>query len=514
MPNVFLIFIYSSLLILSFAGCQTTLPSESTISYPTNIQALPLDNSIAIESMAPIDEAVIETPLPQAQSIFENNQISVHKKLLEPNQVGAEILYEIQIQVLQDLAHLSITESLPENLSLAKTQPIATRSGQQLNWDFHDLKAGTKESILIRLRPELEGNYTLPTQVRLAETIDLNLFAGQPDLKIQISGPASVELNTSDTWELILSNEGSAVANEVQLNVLFASGFDALSNTRFEETTLDVGDTKSYTIEAQALKGGVYENQFSAKYKHSTPQREAFASLSTKVVQSNIQIQKTGPKTAYVFKPETYNIQIFNTGDTDLTNIRITDLFADTYSVIDSGNGRVNGNAIGWLIPYLPAGSKQVIQTTMAASKPGTAAIKTLLKTANGLEAQDQVSTQWLAVPGVTISIIDGKDPITIGEKLEYSIQVKNQGEFEPVSGTISIEFSEHLKPTAILSETEGSISGNSITIPNVLLKPEKDILIQVSAQGLKAGSARANLNFIADFLIDPVISQESTNIY
>ena len=140
--------------------------------------------------------------------------------------------------------------------------------------------------------------------------------------------------------------------------------------------------------------------------------------------------------------------------------------------------------------------------------------IKTLLKTANGLEAQDQVSTQWLAVPGVTISIVDGKDPITIGEKLEYSIQVKNQGEFEPVSGTISIEFSEHLKPTAILSETEGSISGNSITIPNVLLKPEKDILIQVSAQGLKAGSARANLNFIADFLIDPVISQESTNIY
>ena len=133
MPNVFLIFIYSSLLILSFAGCQTTLPSESTISYPTNIQALPLDNSIAIESMAPIDEAVIETPLQQAQSIFENNQISVHKKLLEPNQVGAEILYEIQIQVLKDLAHLSITESLPENLSLAKTQPIATRSGQQLN---------------------------------------------------------------------------------------------------------------------------------------------------------------------------------------------------------------------------------------------------------------------------------------------------------------------------------------------------------------------------------------------
>ena len=91
---------------------------------------------------------------------------------------------------------------------------------------------------------------------------------------------------------------------------------------------------------------------------------------------------------------------------------------------------------------------------------------------------------------------------------------MKNQGEFEPVSGTITIEFSEHLKPTAILNNMSGSIIDNKIRIPEVLLKPGKDITLNISAQGVKAGSGRANLKFMADFLVNPVISQESTNIY
>ena len=514
MPNVLLTLIFSSLLILSFAGCQTTLPSDSGVPLVSAIETLPKETPLEIEMIAPIEEAIPNTQTLNDPSIFKNDQLSVEKTLLQPNQVGATLLYEIQIRAFRDIPHLTITETLPERLSLIKAKPASTAEGPQLSWHFHDLKAGSNESIFVHLRPELEGDYTIPTTVHIKEAIDLNLFAGQPDLKIQLSGPPSIELNESDTWELIVSNQGSATAKEIQLDALFSNAFDPLSEISFDESHLDVGESLSYSFEAKALRQGFFENQFRANYKHSVPDKEGFASLSTKVVQSNIRVQKMGPEIAYVFKPETYSIQIFNTGDTDLKNIRITDVFADSYSIIDSGKGRVNGNAIGWLIPFLPAGSKQIIQTKMTSSQPGTAQVKTLLKTAKGLEAEDHVSTQWLAVPGVTISITDVKDPITLGESSEYIVQVKNQGEFEPVSGTISIEFSEHLKPIAILNETNGTLSENRILIPQVILEPGKDILLKVSAEGVQAGSARANLKFMADFLVDPVLSQESTNIY
>jgi hypothetical protein len=114
----------------------------------------------------------------------------------------------------------------------------------------------------------------------------------------------------------------------------------------------------------------------------------------------------------------------------------------------------------------------------------------------------------------VTLSIVDSKDPITIGETTELSIRVRNQGEFEPVKGQIEIRFSEHLKPINILNAIEGTISDNTVLIPAVLLQPGKDVVVNIAAEGIQMGSGRTNLNFMADFLNDPVINQESTNIY
>ena len=76
----------------------------------------------------------------------------------------------------------------------------------------------------------------------------------------------------------------------------------------------------------------------------------------------------------------------------------------------------------------------------------------------------------------MTLSIVDSKDPITIGETTELSIRVRNQGEFEPVKGQIEIRFSEHLKPINILNAIEGTISDNTVLIPAVLLQPGKDV--------------------------------------
>ena len=513
MPKYFNLLLHSTLLLILVSGCQSTLPGDSKITIASEIQALPKETPIAIESIAPINESVTESLTSDESYVFQNDQLTVQKTLSKPNQVGGTLAYEIAITVLKDIEHLTIEERLPKNLLLNETTPKCNLSGNQLSWYFHDLKKGSTEQILVQVTPQVEGDYTIPTTVRLEQDINLSLFAGQPDLKIQLSGPPSIELNDSGTWELIVTNQGSAIAHDVALNALFSNAFETESAS-YSLQSLPVGASENFAFEASAIKQGLFENQFKASYKNSVPEREGIANASTRVVQSKIRVQKIGPKTAYVFKPESYKIQIFNTGDTDLKDVRITDIFAEDYSIIETGNGRVNENAIGWVIPFLPAGSKQVIQTKMTSIKPGKAIVKTLLKTANGLEATDQMTTQWLAVPGVTISIIDAKDPITIGDNSEYTIKVKNQGEFEPVSGTITIEFSEHLKPTAILNNTSGSIFENTIRIPEVLLKPGKDITLKISAQGVKAGSGRANLNFMADFLVNPVISQESTNIY
>jgi hypothetical protein len=57
-------------------------------------------------------------------------------------------------------------------------------------------------------------------------------------------------------------------------------------------------------------------------------------------------------------------------------------------------------------------------------------------------------------------------------------------------------------------------IDGQTVSFPRTTLEPGKDINLRVTAEGVKIGPGRAILSFTADFLSEPVISQETTNVY
>ena len=509
MPKAFSLLLVLTSLIFS-VGCETTVsnPIQADYDAPTVLET-PV-NPPLVESLPEISEQDAN----EAESlIFKNDRLLVRKTLIESDQVGGEITYEITLEILKDIENLWIEERIPDSFQLNQVIP-SLEDPTSLVWHFSELRAGDTQAIAFNFSPMEKGDHDVQTLVRFEQSLSLALFSGQPDLALELVAPNSLERNTSGTWELTITNAGSAVAKSVNITADFSDAFREITPLNYLIYELDMGASRTFSFEADALNQGLFENSFLATYANSVPETEAIAKASTQIVQSGIQIETLGPLSAYVFKPHNYKINIRNTGDTDLENVRITQVVSENYSILDSGRGRINGNAIGWLIPLLPAGSNQLITTQLTSNRPGDAIVKTVLKTNKGLSTSDETSTEWLAVPGVTLSIVDSKDPITVGETTELSIRVRNQGEFEPVKGQIEISFSEHLKPLSILNDVEGTISDNKILIPEVLLKPGNDIVLNISAEGIQMGSGRTNLNFMADFLNNPVINQESTNIY
>ncbi|MAV39590.1 MAG: hypothetical protein CML12_03310 [Puniceicoccaceae bacterium] len=485
--------------------------SVDTVAEPV-VQPLPTVLEAANETSADTEIEAATTRSDQSLSL-ENDRYRLTKTLIESDQVGGQIQYELHLDILKDIEQLWIEERLPENFVLLRSIPELVENNPTI-WSFQNLKAGDTQTLALFLRPEKAGDFETQTRVRMEQSLALQLSPGQPQLELSLIAPDRIERNREGAWELSLSNRGTAVAQSVVLSARLNDAFEARSPVRYEIPQLDVGSSRSFSVRAKALKQGSFENQFSASCTHSTPETEGRAEALTQVVQSGIQIDVRSPAQAYVFKPETIDIQIQNTGDTDLEAVRITQLLSEQYSIIDTGGGRSNGSAIGWLIPELPAGNKQLIRTQVTAVRPGEASIDMRVRTAQGFESSDRTSTEWLAVPGVTVSILDAKDPLTVGETTEFTIRVRNQGEFEPVKGTIELTFSDELRPLAILSEIEGTLTENRIRIPEVQLYPERDLELKISAQALKAGSARTYLNFMADFLNQPLINQESTTIY
>lgn len=512
-----------SLLAIAFSGCQTA-PTQTTSTdtgYTQPVQPKPATTQWrpASEVTRPVS---VSAPKSSGSSdvIFKSNQIKVTKTILQQATVGGDLVYQIRIEALDDVQNVRVVEAIPAGVQFSSATPAASLSGGNASWNFPSMKRGDKQDIRVTVKPVREGDHTICSTVTVDNAYCLDFFAGQPKLDVVKKGPATIELGEEATWSVTVTNSGSAVASNVVVTDTLPDAFTPTSKLRQTIGDLAPGQTETVTYTAKAVKQGSFQNRAVASYDGSGPDgggsagSSPAASAPIAVVQSGIRVRKVGPTEAYVFKPEVFQITIENTGDTDLKNVRITDILPKGATVAANGGGRVSGNAIGWMIPNLPAGASQLITTEVASTRKGQSTNTVKLLAANGLEASDSVTTNWLAVPGVTVSITDSKDPVREGESVTYTLQVKNQGDFEPVSGTVTVIFSAGIKPTAVAGDAQGTISGQTVTFPRTTLEPGRDTNLSITAEGAAIGAGRAVMNFSADFLADPVISQEATNVY
>ena len=495
---------------LAFTGCQTAAPSKLKSGYTAPSQPAEAQWQAAPSQPAPVKHVAVRN---DSNVIFKSHQISVTKTVLQAASVGGSIKYRIELKALEDVGTVRITETMPSGIQFRSAKPAPSLSGNIAKWTAASMKQGNVQNIDVTVTPTKEGDHQICSTVSVDNAFCLNLFSGQPKLNVVKQGPASIELGEIATWTVTVTNNGSADATNVVVTDALPKAFEPTTNLRQEIGTLTPGETRVVEYSAKAIAQGEFRNHAVATYDGG-PTIAGESSAPITVVQSGIRIRKSGPAEAYVFKPVPFNITIENTGDTDLTNVRITNMLPKGSSVADNGRGRVSGNAIGWMIPNLPAGSSQLITTEIAATRKGKSTNTVKVLTENGLEASDAVTTNWLAVPGVTVSITDTKDPVRVKEATTYLIEVSNQGKFEPVTGTVTVTFNDSIKPTAVAGDAVGTINGQTVTFPRTTLEPGKDTNLTITAEGAKIGPGRASMSFSADFLSEPIISQETTNVY
>jgi uncharacterized repeat protein (TIGR01451 family) len=497
---------------VAFTGCQTSTPTQIDRGYsiPSQPKQTQWKAAVAQPTAKPVSLTDVRN---DSDVIFKSNQIKVTKNVLKSASVGGSIKYRIQITALEDIGKVRVTENIPEGIQFKSASPNASRTGNSVAWSFPMMKKGHTQNIDVNVTPTAEGDHQICSTVSVDNAFCLKLFSGQPNLNVVKKGPASIELGEIASWTVTVTNNGSAEATNVIVSDKLPDAFEPTSKMRQTIGTLAPGETRVVEYSAKAISKGEFRNLAVATYQGS-PAIAGKSSAPITVVQSGIRIRKNGPSEAYVFKPVTFKITIENTGDTDLKNVRITDILPKDSSVADNGRGRVSGNAIGWMIPNLPAGASQLITTEIAATRKGKSTNTVKVLTENGLKASDTVTTNWLAVPGVTVSITDSKDPVRVQEATTYTIQVRNQGEFEPVSGTVTVTFNDKIKPIAVAGDAQGTINGQTVTFPRTTLEPGKDTNLTITAEGADIGPGRAAMNFSADFLSDPIISQETTNVY
>jgi uncharacterized repeat protein (TIGR01451 family) len=436
----------------------------------------------------------------------------IRKQYVSGSMVGGEYKYLLEVIALEDVGNVVIEETLPNNVRFVKSNPAAKLDGNTIFWAFPGMNKGETKEVELYYSPEMDGAFKVCTVVSGDPRLCVALVAGMPNLKVEKTGPAVIELGEEAVWLASVTNMGTATAEKVRLVDDLPDGLEAVSATEYDLGDIAPGQTKQVKVVAKALKAGNYTNTATAMFKDTKTQVKGSSALE--IIESKISVIKEGPAMAYVLSPATYTITVRNVGMHAVEDLKVVDTLPEFVNVVESGGGMLSRNEIAWKIDRLEPAQSKTYNVRFAANNPGETVSKVTVWNKQGLEENAEVRTKWQSAPGIHMSIMDQKDPLQVGQSTVYQIRVLNQGSFDPVSASIRVVLSDELKPTKVQSSSPNTISGQEVVFSNISIEPGKEVTAQITAQGVKTGRGSAVMQLKADFLPKVLVSEESTTVY
>ncbi len=155
-----------------------------------------------------------------------------------------------------------------------------------------------------------------------------------PQLSVDITGPEVAEYNSQAVYNINLQNGGDVAARNTFLSVTLDPGLVYESSVpaaqvRGNRLEWSIGDLEArgfrqISLTTRVQQSGTLQNQVVAT---AEPGLRSEDSVSTQIAVDAIHLEMEGPESVTVGEPVTYRITIRNTGNQQLTNLRLEDVF-------------------------------------------------------------------------------------------------------------------------------------------------------------------------------------------
>ncbi len=156
-------------------------------------------------------------------------------------------------------------------------------------------------------------------------------------------------------------------------------------------------------------------------------------------------LRATGPPSATVDSALVYRLEIQNPGDILARNVVVHDVLPPALKFVSSNPpAQLFGDRAEWRLGDLSAKTTQVIEVNVRADAGGAVRYAFQAASAEGLQAEAFVDTQ-ITRPSLSLSV-DGPQTAKVGERIQFRIEVTNQGQQRLDSVTITDRFDASLE--------------------------------------------------------------------
>lgn len=432
---------------------------------------------------------------------------------------GEVIEYMIRVTNLtqRPIKNISLTERVPAGFnwteSIPKDERLDPKTGR---WFITELNGRDHRLFRIRGTATSTGSLQPCAGVAFVDELCHTMVVVQPKLQLTKTGPAEVMINEAIPFRLVVSNVGEGVARNVQVADTLPPGLIASGGDRtfvFDVGDLAQGQSREFSLTAQAAQPGTYENTAAARGDGGLL---AEASATVVVRKPVLTIEKTGSKRGYLGRPVTYTIKVGNRGDAVASNVVLVDP-VPTGSTFESASdgGASDGGRVVWRLGELIPGAEKEVKLRLIATAIGTITNQATATATAAEPVSASAQTPIVGIPGVLLEVADIGDPVEIGNQAVYQIVVTNQGSAPATNITIVCELEENMTYVSTAGPTQAESDGATIRIaPLPSLSPKSKASWQVRVNAVKAGDVRFRVSLTSDQLQRPVEETESTHVY
>ena len=440
----------------------------------------------------------------------------------------------------------TVRAAVPDGADLVSTDPQAVREGNMLIWTLGALAGGATRELHVVVHSRTVGALTSRASVLTAEGL-----SAEQSVTAEVVPPTAAKLEASltappfalltqgvngvaplpVTCQVIVKNTGTGPATNVTLSAVFRG--DLLEHESKKEPAQIVvgvvrpGETRTVPLVLTPRGPGDTPIQVTVKADDGLTATAAAANL--KVIEAGVVVKLTGPESRYVGKPVQWTLEVKNTGQVPLQQVVLRDLLPPELQLVDAPEGQRNGAEVVWDLGGLRPAETRTLKLTAKGLRPvakvsNTAAVSAVAM-GEGLRPGESTGLPLgplaakadarLAIRGLAalnLKLADKVDPVHVGERTGYTVQVTNQGSLDAERVQVVCKVPPEMRVVAVWGPGAYRLIGDRLEFQLVdRVPPGTALNYGVDVEAIKPGDARFRAELSSATLKVPLVKEEST---
>jgi uncharacterized repeat protein (TIGR01451 family) len=442
--------------------------------------------------------------------------------------------YRVEVTNSGDLPTrgVSLTYTPPAGVTVLNSSPAAQVFGQRYEWRLGDLPARTTSAIEVNARAAVAASVRSTFTARSADGLaaegsaTTEVFANA--LSVKMTGPDAVEVGREAKFQIDVTNTGERALTNISATDTFDPGLSHLQGERSplvrSIAQLGPGQTERFAVTFVVTRPGqqCHRLDVTADGGHAAAARGCVTGTQPAApppTPARLSVRVTGPRTIAAGQIAEYFVDVSNTGTAAATNVAIGVQYGANLELKEATRGHQDyprNRTTTWRIASLAGGESVRRQLNCVALNPDPRATVQASVTSdqNRTAEVGQTTTEIVAAaappvrPGVQpvpeapvagdlkVAVRDLADPIMLGAKTTYIIQVTNERAAADSDVTITLQLSEGLKLSGVTGPTAAANSspdGRTIELTPVAEVRANEQLpdYKVEVEGVKAGKQK-----------------------